>query len=119
MKEHNFGVIFVGEKVVYPFYIANSSSMKVEGLVKVFCKSLVEYSNLKVDLSKMAFVSRSNPKKAIEEENIVNFKCMHQKFSIEPFLDFENQIIAQKEPTPEELKLFTRQAFNREEVDNR
>lgn len=56
-------MIYTGQKVVYPFYIANNSTSKIDGLAKVFEKNVAEYSNLKVDVNKMTFINRTNPKK--------------------------------------------------------
>jgi hypothetical protein len=39
MNSVSFGSIFIGEKIVYPFYITNNSSTKIEGVIKVFSKN--------------------------------------------------------------------------------
>lgn len=65
MKTKNFGPVLIGEKISFRFYLMNNSSIKIEGIAKVFGKNFIEYGNLKVDYNKMTFVNRSNPKKAI------------------------------------------------------
>jgi hypothetical protein len=71
---------------------------------KVFSKNYAEYNSLRVDLGKMAFVSKNNPKNAVEEERNVYLRCEASKFSVDEFEDFENKLLMAKVPTEEELR---------------
>jgi hypothetical protein len=95
----NLGEVFIGEKIVYQFFIANSTASIVEGLSKIFSSNCIEEGELKIDFTKMAFISRINPKNLIEEEKGLCFKCHKSKFEIEAFNDFENKITMVKIPT--------------------
>jgi hypothetical protein len=39
LKTHNFGLVLIGEKITYPFYIFNNSPERIEGLIKIFDKN--------------------------------------------------------------------------------
>ena len=42
-------MVYTGEKIEYPFYIANSSGSGIECLAKIFAKSIPDYIDIKID----------------------------------------------------------------------